>query len=52
MKSMQPRQRSEAGLIAANREFYDTLWADARLVRPESFNTWPLVRSLVAMSRR
>lgn len=40
------------GLHEANREFYDTLWADARLVGPESFNTWPLVCSLVSRSRR
>ena len=40
------------GLLEANREFYDTLWRDARLVGPESFNTWPLVRSLIAHSRR
>jgi len=40
------------GLLEANREFYDTLWTDARLVSPESFNTWPLVRSLVPHSRR
>ena len=40
------------GLLDANREFYDTLWADARLVGPESFNTWPLVCSLVSRSRR
>jgi SAM-dependent methyltransferase len=40
------------GLLEANREFYDTLWKDARLVGPESFNTWPLVCSLVPHSRR
>jgi len=39
-------------LLEANREFYDALWADARLVGPESFNTWPLVCSLVSHSRR
>ena len=39
-------------LLEANREFYDTLWTDARLVGPESFNTWPLVCSLVSPSRR
>jgi SAM-dependent methyltransferase len=39
------------GLLETNREFYDALWADARLVGPESFNTWPLVRSLVSHSR-
>lgn len=40
------------GLLEANREFYDSLWTDARLVGPESFNTWPLVCSLVSNSRR
>jgi len=40
------------GLLEANRDFYDTLWTDARLVGPESFNTWPLVHSLVSHSRR
>lgn len=34
-----------------NRRFYDSLWTDARLVEPERFNTWPLVRSLVAQAR-
>lgn len=52
MKSMMPRQWSDAKLIEANRKFYDTLWAGARLIGPESFNTWPLVCSLVARSRR
>ena len=52
MKSMKPRQGSDTGLIDANREFYDTLWADAHLIGPESFNTWPLVCSLVSRSRR
>ena len=33
-------------LLAANRAFYDRLWTDARLIGPERFNTWPLVRSL------
>jgi SAM-dependent methyltransferase len=40
------------GLLETNLEFYDTLWKDARLVGPESFNTWPLVCSLVPHSRR
>ncbi len=34
-----------------NREFYDALWAGSRLVPPERFNTWPLVRSRLAWSR-
>ena len=38
--------RSDAELHEANRQFYDPLWTDARLVEPERFNTWPLVRSL------
>jgi SAM-dependent methyltransferase len=52
MKSMKPRHRSDAELIDANREFYDSLWSGARLIGPESFNTWPLVCSLIASSRR
>jgi SAM-dependent methyltransferase len=43
--------RSDPQLLEANRRFYDPLWSDARLVEPERFNTWPLVRSLAAQSR-
>ena len=35
-----------------NRRFYDRLWADARLARPERFNTWPLLRRLALGARR
>ncbi len=52
MKSMKPRRWSDTELIDANREFYDSLWSDARLIGPESFNTWPLVCSLVSSSLR
>lgn len=45
------RARSDAELLEANRRFYDPLWADALLVEPERFNTWPLVCSLVSPSR-
>jgi len=38
----------EAGLAAHNRQFYDGLWSDARLVVPQRFNTWPLVSELSA----
>jgi SAM-dependent methyltransferase len=38
-------------LLEVNRRFYDPLWADAQLVEPERFNTWPLVASLVSPSR-
>ena len=35
-----------------NRRFYDRLWSEARLTRPERFNTWPLVRRLAPHQRR
>src|SRR5579871_2816719 len=35
-----------------NRRFYDSLWSDARLVEPERFNTWSLVRSVLPGSGR
>jgi SAM-dependent methyltransferase len=38
--------------LEVNRRFYDGLWAGARLVEPERFNTWPVVRELVARSTR
>lgn len=52
---MQPRaQRAQSAqdLRDANRRFYDLLWSGARLVEPERFNTWPLVRSLLPESAR
>ncbi len=36
-----------SGIVAANREFYDALWARAHLVRPSRFNTWPLISTLL-----
>ena len=39
--------RSDTVLRAVNRRFYDPFWAEAKLVEPERFNTWPLVASLV-----
>jgi len=42
--------RSPGALAEINRQFYDPLWAQSRLVSPERFNTWPLVRSLLATS--
>jgi SAM-dependent methyltransferase len=38
----------EEQLLKANLAFYDPLWQASRLVSPERFNTWPLVRSLLA----
>lgn len=44
-----PAQRAPASeLFDQNRQFYDSLWSDARFVAPERFNTWPLVQSLAA----
>lgn len=42
---------SATSLLETNRRFYADLWTDARLVGPESFNTWPLVSSLASRSR-
>ena len=44
--------RADRNLHELNRQFYDSMWTDARLVEPERFNTWPLVCSLVAQARR
>ena len=44
--------RDDDAMRAVNRHFYDALWAGARLVEPERFNTWPLVRSLLAPGQR
>lgn len=49
MKSGSPAVQSD---LEANRSFYDGLWAQTRLVEPDRFNTWPLVRELVASSTR
>jgi len=46
------RARGDPELLGANRGFYDPLWRDARLIAPERFNTWPLVRSLIDRSPR
>ena len=53
--TMQPRaQRAQSAqdLREENRRFYDLLWSGARLVEPQQFNTWPLVRSLLPKSAR
>jgi len=34
-------------LVAKNSEFYDAFWASTYLTRPERFNTWPLISSLL-----
>ena len=52
MNSVQSHARGDAALLEVNRRFYDPLWTDARLVEPQRFNTWPLVRSVLPRSRR
>jgi len=52
MNPRTPQARTAPELLEANRQFYDALWRDARLIEPERFNTWPLVHSMVAQSRR
>lgn len=32
---------------AVNRTFYDQLWSNSRLLRPECFNTWSLISGLI-----
>jgi len=51
MTSMPIPPRSDAELLRANRQFYEALWGDARLIRPQRFNTWPLVSSLLPLTR-
>jgi SAM-dependent methyltransferase len=45
------RPRTDEELLRVNLGFYDPLWRQSRLAAPESFNTWPLVRSLLAPSQ-
>jgi SAM-dependent methyltransferase len=52
MTAITPTARDDRELLAINRRFYNALWADARLIEPERFNTWPLVRSLLAPGQR
>jgi SAM-dependent methyltransferase len=47
MRPTVQRTRSAQELLDENRRFYDLLWSGARLVEPQRFNTWPLVRSLL-----
>src|ERR1035437_3119900 len=51
VNSMQSHTRGGPALLEVNRQFYDPLWTDARLVEPQRFNTWPLVCSLVSRSQ-
>jgi len=39
-------------LLRRNRAFYEPLWSQARLVEPQRFNTWPLLRELANSTSR
>jgi SAM-dependent methyltransferase len=39
-------------LVARNSRFYDAFWSSTYLTRPERFNTWPLVASLLPEAPR
>jgi len=45
-------QPTDGSITEKNRQFYDGLWSRARLKRPEQFNTWPLVSSLLPSAPR
>jgi SAM-dependent methyltransferase len=40
----------ERDAAATNHSFYNALWSQTRLARPESFNSWPLIAGLVPVS--
>lgn len=44
--------RSDAELIRSNRGFYESLWAQAKLIEPSRFNTWPLLHELARHAPR
>jgi len=46
------RPRSDQDLRTTNQRFFDDLWRESRLIGPERFNTWPLVRDLAAGATR
>lgn len=48
--SYDPPSASLRDLTEINREFYDALWTDTYVERPERFNTWPLVKRLLLQS--
>jgi SAM-dependent methyltransferase len=41
------RRSTSPDVVVTNRTFYDALWREARLQRPDAFNTWPLISELL-----
>jgi hypothetical protein len=52
MQAELSQSRGERAILDKNRRYYDLLWADANLIEPQRFNTWPLVQSLLPASAR
>jgi SAM-dependent methyltransferase len=47
MNGQTAAQAQLGDVTATNRAFYDALWTNAHLERPERFNTWPLISALL-----
>ncbi len=45
--SVESSEAAPRDLLAINHAFYEALWADTYAVKPERFNTWPLVADLL-----
>jgi len=45
-------QEKSEEIYVRNRLFYDSLWKRAKIRSPTSFNTWPLVKTLIAGRKR
>ncbi len=43
---------SNPELRKSNRQFYDRLWSNARLIDPRQFNTWPLIEPMLDDAQR
>jgi SAM-dependent methyltransferase len=46
----EPPLGASRDLTAINRDFYNALWTETYVERPERFNTWPLVAGLLPQS--
>lgn len=54
-KPIEPQGEPVANAVdmhEANCEFYDPLWRDSEVIRPEKFNTWPMIQQITAQSTR
>lgn len=54
-KPLEPQSEPAVGIAdmhEANRGFYDPLWRDCDVIRPEKFNTWPMIQEITAHAAR